>query len=220
VDEHSLGRLQLVTSRYHELQGLRSLAVMTAALLAFLSHPYFRSLRYAGPVEAALGLLGTVLPFVMVTAMHPLLNRYYHRRFGRVAPDVRQQAMRAITATVLLGAAVFDFRNAGSVRPSAVLIAGALFALATVLRDWPFRAYYSIPLLTCGAAAWLGATSMPWAAATPTEALRFNVSILLAGNLLPAYFDHRLLLSALPLNPAAGQEPAAEVTSSGDAGTI
>jgi hypothetical protein len=206
VEKNRLTLLRLITQRHRELQGLRALVIMAACLMAYWSQPYMKLLRYSGSVGVMLGLIGTVLPWIIVASLTPLLNRYYQRRFGRVLTTAQQRWGQAGAVVLLVGAAWFDLATVGRAGPSAVLIAGAAIALHVVVRDWPWRAYHLVAALACGLGAWLTATLPAMRIESDQDVLRISLSILLLSNFVPAWLDHRLLATALPFNPAAGAD--------------
>lgn len=201
MDAADLARIRFVTARYRELQGLRNLAVVPGCLLLFWFRPYLRLLRYAGPFEALAGLFLSVLPCLLVVMLHPLLDRYYARRFGSVAsPGPWSRDMVAWAG--LLGIGVWiDTSNFGTPQPSATLIAGGMVALHIAVRDWPWRRYYLGTAVICGAAAWLTAVTPALHADDLTSYLRIPLTMLLSAHAVAAFLDHRLLVRALPMNP-------------------
>src|SRR5688500_761153 len=149
-------RIRFVARRYPELQGLRLIILMPTLVAIFWAQPYIRLLRYAGPVEAFIGLVASVLPLLVAMASREYFNEYYGKRFGRIAAaaDHRAKAWGPPVLLLFTGRSV-EAGGPGTDAPSFVLIAGALIALHITVRDWPFRAHYRPAAVACGVAAWL-----------------------------------------------------------------
>lgn len=218
-DPDRFARIQLVTRRFNELQGLWNLALCATCLATFAAQPYVRLLRYSGPAGWVLGLVLSVMPMIAVLALRQVSTGYYRRRFGRVAAPAHVWWTQAATVGLLAAAVFLDIVRQGRGGPSALLVAGAVLSLHIVVRDWPFRTYHLLAAVTCAAGAWVSSPSGTFPA--PPELAQVNVSILLAANLLPAYLDHRLLASTLPANPdAARMEGAAALSETDDASPV
>jgi hypothetical protein len=201
VDAQDLARIRFVTSRFHEMQGLRQLVIMPVSLIYFWSRPFVESLRDAGSVYAGAGFVLSVVPWLLVLAAHPLLNRYYAGRFGTVG-GLRQWSADKIGWTVLIvGGIWIDISSYDSARPSGLLVAGALIALHILWRDWPWRFFYLVPAIGCTAAAVLTATSAPFRVNDLDALLQGPFTIMMGTHAVAAFCDHRLLLRTLPRNP-------------------
>ena len=204
-------RVQFVTRRFHELQGLRTIIFAVACIAAFWLQPYIRALRYAGPFEATAGLLASFMPFAAALTM-PLVDRYYRRRCGSVAATAMDRVRDVgVPLLLIVGGLWIDLIRIGTQSPSAALIAGAVLALHVVVRDWPWRGHYVIAAVACAIGAWLTAVVPSMRADTVQVLARIPVSWLLATYAVTAYFDHRLLLIALPVRrESASLEAAAD----------
>ena len=200
--------LRLLTRRFRELQGLRHVVVLITVLAMIWSQPYLKLLRYAGPVQAAVGLIVSVLPCLFVVGATRWFDDRYRRQFGRV--DARAANLEEVTRLVLIGGALWiDFVRT-TARPSAVLIAGAVLALHVVVRDWPWRAHHLIAAVSCALGAWVTATVPARAIAGRPEVLQIALTIVLLSGLVPAWLDHRLLVRTLQTAPSAGEEQRAD----------
>jgi hypothetical protein len=200
MDAADLARIRFVTSRYGELQGLRQLVVLGACLIAFWSRPYVRLLRYLGPVEAMVGLVASLLPFVIVLSARPFLDRYYARRFGSVGGGGRP-SIDAIGWVVLIFVAFsVDARTLGAAKPSAILIAGALIALHIVMRDWPWRRHHVITLILCAVGAWMTAAFPALRGDDLRDLVQKPLTMLICAQIVGTYLDHRLLVQSLGSN--------------------
>lgn len=204
MDSRDLARIRLVTLRYQELQGLRTVVTVPACLAAFWTRPFVEMLHDLGSVYAGAGFVVSLLPFVAILASRPVLDRYYASRFGSVASGFGGWPADRIAWTVLLVAAVWlDWSTLGSSNPSAIFVAGALIALHVVWRDWPLRSYYLITAVVCVAGAGLMAIIPAFRVDSLDALLRFPFSVVMAAHAIAAVFDHRLLLRTLPRHPEA-----------------
>ena len=207
-------RIRFVARRYPELQGLRLLILMPTLVAVFWAHPYIRLLRYAGPVEAFIGLVASVLPLLVAMASREYFNEYYGDRFGRISAAAEHRAKDWGPPVLLLFTGIsLEASGPGTGAPSFVLIAAALIALHITVRDWPFRAHYLPAAVACGVAAWLPAAIPAMRADNLPDIARISISLALALFVVPAYFDHRLLVRTLPSNPDAAAASAADVVS-------
>jgi hypothetical protein len=139
-------RIELVTRRYRDLQGLRVCAFgiyqIGVSWIATLV-PLDRFLWFAAPM-----LL--MLPWAFAT--HRWCNQYYSRRFGRVRPvDSGGSTRKAvITGTVAAIAMQIDSRVGADVGlPGMLFLMLAGWRAWHCLRDWPHRPYLVIDV--CGA---------------------------------------------------------------------
>ena len=85
MDEDLL-RIRFVTSRFADLQGLRTLLIVPSCLALFWAQPYLRLLRYAGPGPAAAGPVASVPPFGPLPAAPRLPGRPSRATPTRAAP--------------------------------------------------------------------------------------------------------------------------------------
>ena len=211
MEERDLARIRFVSLRYRELQGLRQVAIVLACLFSFWARPYVEGLRYFGGFQAVIGFFLAVLPLVIMLTAHPLLDRYYARRFGSVAGNSSWWSRDVVGWTVLLvGGAVIDIETYRQTEPIAFLIAGALVAVHIVLRDWPWRAHHLFTAGLCAIGAWLVAFEPAVQVTSLDQLVRGPFSMMLAAHLAGACFDHRLLVRTLPLNPDARGEELAD----------
>ena len=210
MDEAELARIRFVTSRYRDLQGLRQVAIVPLCLMLFWLQPYLRLLRYQGPVEAIAGLILSVLPCLLIAAVHPLLDRYYARRFGSVAASEFWQWDTVGPAVLLIGGVLADAFVVGHRGPSATVVALGMLSLHTVVRDWPWRAHHLLVTFACVAGTWMGMV-LPIppgdvAAGELTAFLRITLTSVLFAYGAAGYLDHRLLVRTMPVHPEASAE--------------
>jgi hypothetical protein len=210
VEPDDLRRVLFVTRRFHQLQGLRTMVFAVACVGAFWLQPYIRELRYAGPTEAFIGLLVSFAPFGAALCV-PYVDRYYGRRFGTITATALDRARDiGLPLLVLLAGLWTDLRHGGQNVPSATLVAGTILALHIAVRDWPWRKPYFFVATACGLGAWLTAVVPSMRAETMQEFARISVSWLLATYAIAAYFDHRLLVTTMPLRAIDGVETASD----------
>jgi hypothetical protein len=201
LDASDLARIRFVTSRYRQLQGLRQLAIVPPCLLLLWFQPYVRLLRYLGPWEAMAGLILSVVPMLMIAGAHPLLDRYYTRKFGAVAPDAVARRDSVLQGVLLSAGILIDgFVLAGQRGPSATVLALGILSLHIGVRDWPWRAHHLIVTMVCAWSTWvtIGAPASPhelpaW--------LRNALTTVLCVWAVAACLDHRLLARAMPPHP-------------------
>jgi hypothetical protein len=204
VDAQDFARIRFVTSRYHEMQGLRQLVILPACLIHFWSRPFVESLRDTGSSQAVAGFFLSILPWLLVLAAHPLLNRYYAERFGSVAGGLHRWSADKIGWTVLILAGLWlDLSTYGSAKPSGLLVAGALIALHIVWRDWPWRSYYLVTAGVCSVGAWLTVTHPAFRIDSLDAVLRVSFTIMIVAHTGAAVMDHQLLLRTLSRNHEA-----------------
>jgi hypothetical protein len=202
MDAAALARIRLVTSRYVELQGLRTVVAVPACLAAFWMRPFVETLHDLGSVYAWVGFVVSVLPFFAIVASRPLLDRYYAARFGSVATGFGGWSADRIGWTLLFLAAFgLDWSTLGASKPSAILAAGAAIGLHVAWRDWPLRSYYLFTAAACVAGACLVAIVPAFRVDSLDALLRIPFSIVMGAHAAAAVFDHRLLNRVLSRHP-------------------
>ena len=169
-------------------------------------------LRYTGPEGFGLGLLASILPFVIVVASRPLLDRYYASRFGNVAKPLEQRWMDILPGAMLLvGGVVIDASTLARAARARCSLPAHSWQLHVAVRDWPWRGHYLIPAICCAIGAWMTATVPAMRIDTLEEMLRIGFTILMVPQVIAACLDHRLLTAVLPLNRQAALADAADV---------
>jgi hypothetical protein len=202
-----LDRIRFVARRYPELQGLRLLVLAPTLVAAVWAQPYIRLLRYAGPLEAFVGLVASVAPLLIAMASRAYLDAYYKDRFGNVATTTEHRAKDWGPPMLLLFVGIsLDLSGPSPGAPSFVLIAASLIALHITVRDWPFRRHYLPAAVACGLAAWLPAAMPAIRVDSLPDIARNSISLALVFFVAPAYLDHRFLQRTLPRNPDAALE--------------
>lgn len=168
MDQSHLARIQLLSRRFHELQGLR--VAFAGATLAIVMAGYA-----VKPNTNEGALMALPVWFLLTLPGELWLQRYYARTFGR---QVSKPKPGKVVRTLLLFNIYFVvgiflniwFPAIPSGAPTAFTV--ALLSLWVAIRDWPWRAYY------------LGATV--------AVALALGLSALVGGVL-----DPRLTLAAM-----------------------
>ena len=150
MDPHELARIAFVTKRFGALQGLRTVSYGAALIFGVAAYGVLPD-DFRNPIN------------VLVTAQllsgcaASRVDDYYRRCFGRVMVPPRGlgapsglspgQAFHHVAAMAImldvLKAAFFPVSVTGFSVAGIALIAGSLWIL---LRDWPHRAHYVIPL--------------------------------------------------------------------------
>jgi hypothetical protein len=198
-----LSRIRFVTSRFRQLQGFRQLAIVPPCLLLLWFRPYLRLLRYLGPWHAAAGLLLSVVPMLMIAYAQPLLDRYYARKFGNLAPAALARRDAVVQGVLLIAGVLIDgFVLAGRHGPSATVLALGVVSLHIGVRDWPWRAHHLFVTLVCAWSTW----ATIGAPASPQELppwLRNALTAVLCTWAVAAWLDHRLLTRTMPPHPDA-----------------
>jgi hypothetical protein len=138
MDRQQLERIQLVSARFHELQGLR--VALAGAAIAVGVGGYL----FVTPEPTNNGALGALaVSFLPVIPGVRWLNRYYAATFGRQVfnpkPFVRPAVFLLVYAAIgaVLNATI-PAVPAGA--PTVAIV--AFVSVWVVLRDWPWRAYY------------------------------------------------------------------------------
>jgi hypothetical protein len=206
MDAADLARIRFVTSRFHELQGLRHLVVLPCCMVAFWSRPFVDWLHDSSPALALAGFVFSVAPWLLVLAARPVLNRYYGARFGSVGTGPVWSPDMIGWMVLTLGGFSIDMSTFGAAKPSAVLVAGSLIALHVVWRDWPWRTHHLGVAIACAGGAWLTAANPAFRVDNLDDLLRIPFTIFMCAHGVGAWLDHRLLLRTLPPHPGTSAE--------------
>jgi hypothetical protein len=138
MDQHRLARIRLLSTRFHELQGLR--IALAGAVIAVVFGSYLLVVRE--PTHSA-GMIAILLSGLLMIPGEVWLHRYYAETFGR---QVRQRPSKwwqpiALFAFFFIGTFVNNrFPEIPAGGPTAGFVAFA--SLIVAIRDWPWRAYY------------------------------------------------------------------------------
>lgn len=194
-----LRAVRLISERYWELQGLRTVLVgglfAACAGLALLTGAA-DSLDHA----AAFGVW-MLAAFVLLLPGMWMLDRYYARTFGRMRPP---HHARRFGTVVFIASIVGQALGLGMVL---FFLAFAALELWIALRDWPFRRHMLMGALTA-----LAASGLLWGSGAPDGIEPTLWAFLLFGTgMVPVgILDHWLLSSVLKPAGRAGAARAAD----------
>lgn len=207
-----IGRIAFVTQRFHELQGLRTVADAVPPLI------FAAGLHWAQSNRNVIILLCALAAYFAARAtwIRSGIDAYYSRRLGRVdrsAPNLDGTLLFSQSRPlgwVDRSGSTFDgllvFYQGLILAPmcrdlplsvQVPLIAAMLGFQPTwiLIRDWPYRTHWLLPLgVAVAFALRLGAV------ATSQEVLAWQVQVCLAGGValaIAGVFDHALLLRSL-----------------------
>lgn len=137
MDQHHLNRIQFLSRRFNELQGLR--ATLTGLCMVLGLGTYLAAAAHPTDNGAMIAL---VLSFVPVVPGMVWLNRYYTSTFGRQvsAPAPKWPALAMVPVFLFMGYLNARVPSIPAGAPTLAVVAVASAWIAT--RDWPWRAYY------------------------------------------------------------------------------
>jgi hypothetical protein len=139
MDQQGLERIRLLSSRFHELQGLRVALAGTAIIIAVGGY------LIAAPVPTNNGaMVALATSFVLMGPGLWWLNRYYAATFGRQVWKPGRFTKLFLPAYFLVAWLVnasIPAIPAGAPTVATVVAVSAWVAI----RDWPWRAYYLAP---------------------------------------------------------------------------
>lgn len=191
--DHDLVKLQLVTERFWELQGLRS-ALLGSVILVGLAVYVLLSLLtdLAGGVSGIIGLVSALL--ILLPGM-VWLDRYYATAFGRLKPSLAGRRFGMYIVPGVLISAYF-IEKVLRLPVFTLYFAGwGVIGLWVTIRDWPLRKHYLVE-----AAAAVISAALQWKT-VPHEDLAFPDPLALLvfglGLALTGFMDHRLLASTM-----------------------
>ena len=186
MDQQGLDRVRLLSTRFHELHGLRSVFAGVCMLLvvggyvALAAHP-----TNDGAIVAML------VSFVPVMAGMPRLNRYYATNFGR---QVWKPSKKWLLYVGIYMVVAWSLNVGIPAIPAGGPTLGivGLASLWVAIRDWPWRAYY----LGATAAVAVGfAASAPVGGLLPPNLTIGVMFVLLGASMVPiGLLDHFLLV--------------------------
>jgi hypothetical protein len=137
MDQQHLNRIQFLSRRFNELQGLR--VAFTGLCIAVGLGIYLAAAARPTDNGAMIALLVSFVPVVPGMAW---LNRYYTATFGRQVAQPTPTWWRLAWISLFLFMAYLNARipsiPAGAPTLSVVAVAAAVVAI----RDWPWRGYY------------------------------------------------------------------------------
>lgn len=194
--------IYLVASRYREMQGLVTVSdamfpVMMASIL-FISSNDTVLLWY---------LVGCLACFVAsMIWLRPRLLAYYTARFGRISSGFPSPVAMLMFQGLTMGSILADMHLPVVARYLAIFLLLGGWPARIVVRDWPYRGYWGLPLAVALGAAFplasrpVAETTMAvWASAT-------GIAVAIAG-----WCDHALLARTLTgarrADAAASEEP-------------
>jgi len=136
MDQHRLDRIRLLSSRFHELQGLR--VAFAGACMMLVVGGYL----VAAPLPTNNGAIVAMLAsFVPVIAGMPRLNQYYATTFGRQVWTPSRKMPLVVGIYMVVAWSLNHGIPAIPAGAPTTWIVG-LLSLWVAIRDWPWRAYY------------------------------------------------------------------------------
>lgn len=203
MEHQQLERIRLLSSRFHELQGLR-VALFGAAITVVVG-AYLLAAPMAtnnGAMVAVLGSAGLIAPGIW------WLNRYYASTFGRQVWKPGRFSRLFLPAYIVmawtLNAWIPSIPAGG---PTVATV--AVVSLWVAIRDWPWRAYYA----GAAVAVAIAFTSTASGGGTLSPDLTLGVLFLTVGaSFVPiGLLDHLLLVKLVKearANPSAARPSA------------
>jgi len=187
VERDQLVRIRLLTTRFHQLHGLR------VALGGMMYTVIFGSYLAVAEITETGVLIAIGVSCLLFLPIDYCLKRYYASTFGRQVPDPRDQH-RTLLIAVGLGFFTSVFNKLFKLEPLvlSILVVG-VFSLWIAIRDWPLRRYYLGA--TAAAAVAVAASLADGADANVTFAMSFlaiGVAFVPIG-----FLDHRLLVTLI-----------------------
>ena len=188
MDKRRLERIRLLSSHFHELQGLR--VVSAGASMALGLAVYL----FVTPNPTSEGaLVALAISFVPVFPAMWWLNRYYGATFGRQVMRRPDNLFKSIYLPLIMFTVVGAWLNATfpEIPPGAPTAATVAFvSLWVTIRDWPWRGYYVGATIAVAIAFTARATgAIDSGAAVALTLLLTGVAMMAIGLL-----DHRLLV--------------------------
>jgi hypothetical protein len=136
MDKHRLDRIRLLSSRFHELHGLRLVVAGAAIMIAVGGY------LLAAPAPTNNGaMIALAASFVLMAPGVWWLTRYYAQTFGRQVWKPGRFSLLFVPAYLMVGwvlNATIPSIPAGGPTVATVVVLSAWVAI----RDWPWRAYY------------------------------------------------------------------------------
>jgi len=188
MNHDQLERIRLLSSRFHQLQGLR-VAAAGASLAAVMG--LYLLVASAPTDNGALVALGVSV--VPMFASVRWLDRYYTATFGRQVANPRQLPRKVLFFFAYWGTAAVLNHLIPSIPAGAPTAATtAIAAVWVAIRDWPSRSYY----LGAAVAVALGlALSAPVGGVLPPNLTLTVIFTLVGVSFVPiGILDHRLLV--------------------------
>lgn len=191
MENSDLKRVGLVTERYWELQGLRSVLVGAAYLCGALVATGLApgGWPFSDPaVTAFLVMFAIVIPGMLY------LDRYYASAFGRVMPTREGRRFGTLVMPGLSVLAVTASPIIGAPAGGLFFLAWATFGLWITIRDWPFRGHHLLDVL-----AGVLAAVVAWQTGDAASAMLPMVNglaVIGVAAIVTGYLDHSLLTAA------------------------
>ena len=196
--------IRLVTGRYRDLQGLATVAD-AACLLLFGAVGYLNQSGWIDRSGLLLIVIGLAYVWARFTVIRRWIDAYYASRFGRVHWSLgRPFSFPVYLQGIVLSPNLVDMGVPVPARVAIVLLVLGGLPGWIVVRDWPYRAHWLLPVVAgvVVAAMLSGITTHELAKDWLLRALlACGASLALAGLL-----DHLLLVKTLHPGPSGQHE--------------
>jgi hypothetical protein len=197
IHHHDTKLIRLAAGRYHELQGLATIAD-TGLLLTYAS---FLSWGYEEWHADVMGAIVVGWLIARATLIRWRITAYYARRCGRVAAKaVMLDPSFMFLMGLLYGSWSRTWHVPMPVRVALIMVPLAAEPAWIAARDWPHRAHWILPIMV----GVLGAASLA-VVSTDEQSFAWQGLFGLLGGLSIAaagWLDHALLLKVLGNGPA------------------
>jgi hypothetical protein len=192
MTQERLERIQLLSRRFHELQGLR--VAITGAVLATVMAAYVIVTPSPTNDGAMLALGIAILP-IFVGVMS--LNRYYATTFGRQVRRPLKNSRSVVIFVCSYMAVAWTLNTMIPAIPSGAPTVAivAVGSVLVALRDWPWRAYYLGAPVAVGAT--FAATASGFGLLPPGVTLASLFIAVGASMVAIGLLDHRLLMKLM-----------------------
>jgi hypothetical protein len=181
MDRDQLVRIRLLSTRFHQLQGLR--LALGGMVYAIVFGSYLLALE---PTEAGVLVALGVSTLVMLPGDRAL-RRYYHASFGRQVPYARDPRRLLF---VYAGMGFFGALLKLDPPSLCIGIVGA-YSLWVAIRDWPLRRYY----VGAAAAVAVAVAAQFTGRADPDVTLAMSFLAIGVAYVPIGFLDHRLLVT-------------------------
>lgn len=200
-DNERLARIELVTRRYGDLQGLGRCCLGLGLIIGGGVSTWMPP----GDLEWFVPML-VALPVCVFGKI--LSDRYYKARFGRVSQLPIESNRPFLVIFSVCGVLTGVQNLAGPGYPNAMFLIFAIFALRALIQDWPLRKYL---ILDVSAAAIASALYIDVAPGDPkVDYYWMGFTLLGAAALITGKFDHHLLVRTLSVTDGREESQHAE----------
>jgi hypothetical protein len=181
MERDRLARIRLLSTRFHQLRGLR------VALAGMVYTVVFGSYRVAAePTETGI-LIACLVSTLVLLPGERSLRRYYDSTFGRLVPQRPDQRR---TLLVVGGLGFFgSLLRLGPMWPCVMVV--GVFSLWIAVRDWPLRRYY----LGATAAVAVGVAALVVGNADADVTLALSLLAIGVAFVPIGFLDHQLLVT-------------------------